>query len=259
MPRGSMQQNTPAMSIRTPPDPSRGIFETLLVLDGEPVELEAHLRRLANSLAAVYAAGLPDGAEDLARGHAADLRHGRLRLTARPAREGVDLGAEAAEIDPGHTFPTAEAGVTLRSLQLPGGLGAHKWADRSPLGKPEPGVVPLLVDGAEALEAGWGNLFAVLDGNLVTPPLDGRILPGVTRALALAAAGEGGLPIRERRILAAELTEADEVLVTNSGRGVESPRSFDTAPLPPPGEVAELLRSALQARWRRTAGAFVAS
>ena len=28
------------------PDPWQGVFETLLVLDGRPVELEAHLGRL---------------------------------------------------------------------------------------------------------------------------------------------------------------------------------------------------------------------
>src|SRR3954447_11852769 len=50
---------SPAVAIasrypRMPPsphaDPDRGVFETMLVLEGRPVELDAHLERLAASL-----------------------------------------------------------------------------------------------------------------------------------------------------------------------------------------------------------------
>lgn len=61
-------------------------------------------------------------------------------------------------------------------------------------------AVPLLVDlDGALLEAAWANLLLVTaDGALVTPPLDGRILPGVTRARTLERARALDLAVRER-------------------------------------------------------------
>jgi para-aminobenzoate synthetase/4-amino-4-deoxychorismate lyase len=39
------------------PDPALGVFDTLLVRDGVPVDLEAHLDRLADSVRELY--GVP--------------------------------------------------------------------------------------------------------------------------------------------------------------------------------------------------------
>ena len=44
---------------RRRPDPALGVFETLLVVDGEPQRLEAHLARLARSLGELYGRALP--------------------------------------------------------------------------------------------------------------------------------------------------------------------------------------------------------
>lgn len=47
-------------------------------------------------------------------------------------------------------------------------------------------------------ELGGMNVFFVLDdGSLVTPPLSGTILPGITRKSLIALAGEDGLTVRE--------------------------------------------------------------
>lgn len=47
-------------------------------------------------------------------------------------------------------------------------------------------------------ELGGMNIFFVLDdGSLVTPPLDGTILPGITRASIIALAKDMGIPVRE--------------------------------------------------------------
>ena len=78
---------------------------------------------------------------------------------------------------------------------LAGGLGEHKWVDRSLLDEAQAalpaGALPLIVDADGAvLEASRANLFAVRDGALFTPPLDGRILPGVTRARVIEIAAE---------------------------------------------------------------------
>jgi branched-subunit amino acid aminotransferase/4-amino-4-deoxychorismate lyase len=59
----------------------------------------------------------------------------------------------------------------------------------------------LLVDlDGHILEASRSNVFAVIDGTLVTPPLDGRKLAGVTREALLTAALGAGIDIQERAI-----------------------------------------------------------
>ena len=42
------------------------------------------------------------------------------------------------------------------------------------------------------------NIFFVLRGELVTPPLSGSILPGVTRDTVLTLAREWKIPVAER-------------------------------------------------------------
>ena len=77
---------------------------------------------------------------------------------------------------------------------------------------------PLLIadrDG-QILETDRANVFAVIDGVLRTPPADGRILPGVTRAAVLRLAARDGVPVREETITTARLLAASEVFVTNS-------------------------------------------
>jgi branched-chain amino acid aminotransferase len=49
------------------------------------------------------------------------------------------------------------------------------------------------------------NLFAMIDGELHTPELDGAILPGVTRDSLLQLAAHGGIATRERRMAIDEL------------------------------------------------------
>jgi branched-chain amino acid aminotransferase len=55
-------------------------------------------------------------------------------------------------------------------------------------------------------EVGTMNIFFVLHGELVTPPLSGSILPGVTRDTVLTLAREWKIPVAERPV------EIDEVL-----------------------------------------------
>ena len=49
-----------------------------------------------------------------------------------------------------------------------------------------------------------------------TAPLDGRIIPGVTRNHFLRLARENGIPVREEAFTVAEAMEADELLVVST-------------------------------------------
>jgi len=58
-------------------------------------------------------------------------------------------------------------------------------------------------------EVGTMNIMFVIDGTIVTPPLEGSILPGVTRNSVIALARHWGLTVEERRISIDEvMTEA---------------------------------------------------
>jgi para-aminobenzoate synthetase/4-amino-4-deoxychorismate lyase len=202
------------------PDPVDGVFETLLVIDGRPVELERHLDRLSDSMRQLYRKALPGTLEQELRSAASGLDQARMRVDLRPGpcgglRREIELTTVA-----GRPLP-----VRLIPVTVPGGLGCHKWSDRRLLAAlaSDGGAEPLLcdLDGA-VLEAGRANLFVVEDGGrITTPPLDGRILPGVTRARVLELARALALNVRVEPVELARLAAADEIFVTGSLGGVE--------------------------------------
>jgi branched-chain amino acid aminotransferase len=89
-------------------------------------------------------------------------------------------------------------------------------------------------------ETTTANVFVVLDGELVTPPLPSGCLPGVTRDLLL----EHGIGV-ERALPIGVLAEADELYLTNSLRGVLpvhsiDGRALDSAPGPMTRRAADI-------------------
>lgn len=243
--------------MRSPPtpDPSVGVFETLLVVAGEPVELATHLDRLRASVERLYAAPLPADAAQLVVSGALGLELGRLRLTVTPRDGRVDATVAATAIDAAIVFPGWERGPDLRTRTVAGWEGAHKWADRELLEALEAEASPaspLLVDGDGAvLETTRANLFVVrADGRIATPPTDGRILPGVARMRALEIARAAGFEPIEAAIGAEDLAAASEVFLTGSVRGVEPVRSIDGATVGHPRQsVADAVATGLHERW----------
>jgi para-aminobenzoate synthetase/4-amino-4-deoxychorismate lyase len=236
------------MADRWQPDRSRGVFETLLVVDGEPVELEAHLSRLAHSLEDVFTEPLPANLENKMRQAATEIPLGRLRCTLAPVEDGLQLDLLAGGVELEAVFP--ERGVHLRSHPISGGLGPHKWAHRPGINRPAPGEAgALITDEGEVLEAGWANVFAVRAGTLFTPPLDGRLLPGTTRAAVLELAAQQEIATNEQPIHASDLLNAEETFLTGSIRGIEPALSLDGEELPGSGQLSHRLAAALRQRW----------
>lgn len=200
----------------TRPDPAAGIFETVLLAGGEPVALAAHLDRLRRSARAL-------------RGRAPDLAVAAEEVRAL-AREGAAAARVIAVPDTagGWTVTVMArpapapvgAPVELAPVLLPGGLGEHKWADRSALRGPRAGASWLLCDrGGEVLEAAWATVWLREGDRLVTPPADGRILPGIRRAAILAdPALAGARAAAEERLDLARLRAADAVLLSSALR-----------------------------------------
>ncbi len=200
------------------PDPSAGVFETMLVADGMPVALEGHLARLAGSVGSLYGRELPPGLAERLLAAAHDAGDARLRVSVAPDpfRIGLELTSLAPRATP----------VRLVPRTVPGGLGAHKWIDRrllESLAGDAAGSEPLLCDlDGLVLETARANVFCVESGGrLLTPALDGRILPGVTRARVLREARRLGLQVVVAPLPLARLERAEEILVTGSLGGVE--------------------------------------
>lgn len=240
------------------PDPARGVFETLLVVDGRPIELDAHLDRLATSVRELFGAPamarVAGPARVLAEARAAEVAPttegtspalARLRLTVAPDGHGkLDVTAVTAEVDPAAVFPDDGRGLTLAPVTVSGGLGDRKWADRrllTQVAELVDGALPLLVDAdSSVLEAERANVFAVIGGTLTTPPTDGRILPGIARARVIEIARELGTEVVERAIPLTGLATADELFLTGSVRGVEPVRT---------GPTTARIAAALRSRW----------
>jgi para-aminobenzoate synthetase / 4-amino-4-deoxychorismate lyase len=233
-------------------DRALGVYETLLVRDGAVQALGAHLARLRGSTTSLYGLAPPDELEARIRERAASLRAGehRLRVDIRPEPPALDMTFQTAPLPPRREL------FRLRALILAGGYGAHKLADRGPLTgttSASGGPLALLVDdGPETtvLEAGWANVWLVDADRLITPPLDGRILPGVTRARVIGLAGSLGLSVDERPISLAQARTGQPMLT--SSLQLAAAAAFEDRPEPDQEVVAtigRIHRALLETDW----------
>jgi branched-chain amino acid aminotransferase len=71
------------------------------------------------------------------------------------------------------------------------------------------------------------NLFLVRNGTLITPPVDGTLLPGITRDSVLCLAQDLGIPVREQPVPRETLYIADELFFTGTAAEVTPVRSVD--------------------------------
>ena len=228
-------------------DPAAGVFDTILVVDGTAVDLDAHLARLDASVRAVYGTTVRAGLDDAVIRRARRLvgSH-RLRIDARPVDDDVDVTITVARLD-----ETPES-WRLVPRTVAGGLGEHKWADRRGLdGGPGEGGDLLVVDtDGSLLEGGRSSLFVVHDDGVHTPPTDGRILPGTARGRIVELLRRAGVPVFQRRLTADDLNRATEVFVVNALRGVVPVTEVDGHGRWPIGRTTAWLRDELWRFWR---------
>jgi branched-chain amino acid aminotransferase len=86
-------------------------------------------------------------------------------------------------------------------------------------------------------EATGENLFVVLGGDVVTPPLGSGPLPGVTRASVMTIAADLGMPVVERQVTRADLYTADEIFCSGTAAEITPVREIDHRVLGDPGPV----------------------
>lgn len=255
-----------------------GVFETLRVYGTHPFALDAHLERACAGLEALGVD--PPPTEALTEAVQATVVANRphlegdfvIRLTITPGRidpasphPGTPVGTPTVVVT---AHPLVEdpaiyrEGVTatvvswhrelphLKSLSAVAALLARRQAAQ------RGAFEALLTDHrAYVLEGSSSNVFAVLDGRLVTPPVAAGLLGGVTRALVLELAPEEGIPTEERPVTVTELGRADEVLLTSSTREVVPVVRIDAVRVGDgrPGPIAAALHEAYRSRVRQHA------
>ncbi len=213
-----------------------GVFETAKVVDGVPFALTRHLRRLAASAAGL---GLAPPSEAELRAAVAAVLAANTDEAAKPMRLRITLTGGTSPLgsergDAGPTLVIAVAPLrpwapTAKAVVVPwvrneraatAGLKTTSYADNVVAlahARAAGGTEALFANTVGELCEGTGsNVFLVLDGELVTPPLSSGCLAGVTRALVLEWTGA-----LERDLPMSALDAASEVFLTSSTRDVQ--------------------------------------
>jgi branched-chain amino acid aminotransferase len=232
-----------------------GVFETLKVQDGQPFAMTRHLRRLARSARGL---GLPEpDPQEVARAceaviAASPMPAAKLRVTwtGGPSPLGSDRGNGPASlvvaiapavIGPG---PTAVATVpwTRNERGALAGLKTTSYGENvvALARAREQGATEALFANTQGrlCEGTGSNVFVVVGGRLLTPPLSSGCLAGITRELVLEWVGgeEADLPL-------GVLAEAEEIFLTSSTRDIQAVRRVDDRDLAPaPGPVTAKAR-----------------
>jgi branched-chain amino acid aminotransferase len=216
-----------------------GVFEALKVTAAGPFALRRHLERLDRSAASL---GLPPAdhglirraVEELLAGQEVEL--GKIRITYTAGRGPLGSGAaygpqtlvvaldEAEAPTPSTSVVTApwvrnERGALTGVKSTSYAENVRVLAYATERGASE----ALMLNTAGRLCEGTGsNVFVVLDGQVVTPPLTSGALAGITRDLVLE-----WVEVEERDLTLEEALAADEVFLTSSLRDVQPVHRWD--------------------------------
>ncbi|WP_165245212.1 aminotransferase class IV [Paludisphaera soli] len=244
-----------------------GLFETLRTWDGRPTLLPRHLDRLSRSAGEL---GLPlDGvvlptAEDVQALLEADGREGdallRITLTGGlSATSGSTLWMRSGPLP----APPPPEGAVLGTVgparldPLAGYKSLNYWPYRllHDQARAEGCDEALLVDKTGAVcEGSRTNVFFVVRGDLVTPPADGRIVPGIMRGLVVERARALGTRVEEAALsLLDRRLHPEEVFLTNGVRGIVPVGRWGRARFPAPGPTTRRIQEGVS-NWLEAGG-----
>jgi branched-chain amino acid aminotransferase len=232
-----------------------GAFEAIRLYGGRPFALEDHLARLARSCAGLrLEADLEAVRQELAALlEASGPVEGILRVVLTRG------GRRIAIVEPLPSHPASARVGTVR--YAPGrvldGLktlsyGANMLAKRVAQERGYDEAL-LVTPHGRVLEGPTWTFFWVRDGELLTPPLEDRILASITRARIIEAAGATEEPCTLEDALA-----ADEAFIASTVREIMPIAAIDDTPLPAaPGPVTLRAHGALAQRIEQELGAVV--
>ncbi|HHM05707.1 MAG TPA: D-amino acid aminotransferase [Gammaproteobacteria bacterium] len=224
-----------------------GVYELIPVYGGRLFRLDEHLARLEHSLAGARIQNPMDRPawrhclEELVRRNGSGDLSLYLQITrgaaprdhAFPARTPptVFASAEALKPVPRKWREQGVAAVTLADSRwthchlktialLPNILLRQQAVERG-------AVEAILIRDGQVTEGAASNVFAVIEGEIRTPPKGPLLLPGITRDVVLELAAAEGLPHRETALPATDLQRATEIWLTSSTREIVPVTTLD--------------------------------
>jgi branched-chain amino acid aminotransferase len=240
-----------------------GLFETFRAYRGKPFRLEDHLMRLESSAQAL---GIPllfdavmiaEAVLELLEANALIKDDAAIRITATRGTGPRGL------LPPADVKPTLMI-TTSAYAPLPETCSAAivdiRRNEGSPLSRMKSlGYLDNVLAARAAADrgaeeaillnnAGWvagaarANVFAVLDGRLLTPPLSDGVLPGIARRVVLELAKALRIPAEEASLSPADLLGAGEIFLTNSLFEIRAIGRLDGRDFEP-GEIEAKLRA----------------
>jgi branched-chain amino acid aminotransferase len=233
-----------------------GVFEGIRITGGRVFRLHDHIARLERSARAIGLA-LPIRGAALAEAVLATARaNGEAEAYVRlVATRGVgELGVDPAScVEPELFCIVASLRMFPDEVRAQGLRLLTSWLRRPAADTLDPQVkslnylnnvlakrdarlkgyddAVLLNQAGHVTEATGANLFAVLNGTLVTPPTSDGALPGITRDSVLAMRAAAGTPVTCRSLTRYDLLTAEEVFLSGSGAGMVSVASIDDTPI----------------------------
>lgn len=233
-----------------------GVFEGIRITGGRVFRLHDHIARLERSARAIglelplRGAALATAVLDTARANGEAEAYVRLVATRGVGELGVD---PASCVEPELFCIVASLRMFPAEVRTKGLRLLTSWLRRPAADMLDPQVKSLnylnnvlakrdarlkgyddallLNSIGRVTEATGANLFAVIDGTLVTPPTADGALPGITRDSVLKMRAEMGAPVECRSLTRYDLLAADEVFLSGSGAGLVSVASIDDTPI----------------------------
>ncbi len=137
-------------------------------------------------------------------------------------------------------FPKQFGHGTIRIKLLQDSRWQHPWIKStslfanalSSLEAQEHHALAVLVKDGYVTEGTHFNIFAFIEGSLVTPPSNGSILPGCTRSALVKCAHELNIPVVERLCTQDEILNAEALIGTSSLMHIAHVEQVDKRTIP---------------------------
>lgn len=238
-----------------------GVFETLVARGGRPVAVKPHYERLLNScqtvgLACISEAEFGHCIQSVIESNGLSEARVRVTLTSGDgplgSDRGVGVGTVLAVATPLKPWPPTEDVCVVpwvrNTRSALAGVKSVSYGEnvRCLLHAKSRGCGEALLfnERDELCEGTGSNVFIILEGRLVTPPLSSGCLAGITRSLVLQACQQEGIECFEEVISADWLSRCEEAFLTSSTRDVHPIAKLDERDLCAPGPLTERVRQA---------------